>query len=72
MCMLRRFEERQLQAEDGWHELQGEQCGEGDGAALHPPDHDLPRCPLLCGLPPGMHSQINMCVVCIELGQDPL
>ena len=28
--------------------LQGEQCGQGHGVALHASGHVLPRCPLLC------------------------
>ena len=49
-CICRQTEGQHLKA--NWRQqLQGEQCGQGHGAAVHTPHHDLPRRPLLCRLP---------------------
>ncbi len=40
--VCRQAEEWRQQHAQDWQQFQGEQCGEGDGVAFHPPHHDLP------------------------------
>lgn len=59
LATCREAEERWRQHAQGRQQLQGEQCGEGHGAPLHAPHHDLQQCPLLRRLPCGMPLAVH-------------